>query len=205
MRSAACDSVYDVVFWLTDRALNDSEYLQPYKMHSMMFLAQAYYGALHKRRLVPAIFIAGERGPIEPNVFRIFASSDRPYIERLMVPEPVERFLDSLWRRFGHHSADYLVGLVRSHQPYKDAIARGPRTEIAMDAMVRFYGRSRSETQARAIGAPNADQVLKPRLMRTQAGKPVAVKAWAPAAGVAKVPTAKVTISLAKPKPAVKT
>lgn len=181
MRSAECDSVFDVVFWLIDRALNDNEYLQPQKLHRMLFLAQAYFVVLGRGKvLMPAVFIAHDSGPIEPNVFRVFESSERPYVEHLMAPDVVEHFLDSLWRRFGHHSAEYLTRMINSHEPYLEARANGPRTEITLTAMARFYGRNRSESEARADGVPNARMVLKPRMMRSQTGAPVVVKPWTP-------------------------
>ncbi|MBF0129944.1 MAG: hypothetical protein HQL33_08115, partial [Alphaproteobacteria bacterium] len=110
MRSAECDSVFDVVFWFIDRALNDGEYLQPQKLHRMLYLSQAYFVVLGRGKvLMPATFIAHDSGPIEPNVFRLFASNDRAYVEHLMAPDTVEHFLDRLWRKFGHHSAEYLT------------------------------------------------------------------------------------------------
>ncbi|MBF0561319.1 MAG: hypothetical protein HQL37_04725 [Alphaproteobacteria bacterium] len=184
MLAPACDSVFDVVFWFIDRALNDKEYLAPQKMHRLLYLAQAYFAAINRgRRLVPAIFIAHELGPLEPNVFRIFQSSERPYIERLMVPEAIEPFLDTVWRRFGHYSADYLSRALKLHQPYADALKEGPRTEITIAAMTRFYSRKRSDSEARVATAPNVERLIKPRVLRTQTGKPVAVKQWLPGGG----------------------
>ena len=39
MQAPVCDSTFDVVFWFMDRALNDKEYLQPGKMHRLLYLA----------------------------------------------------------------------------------------------------------------------------------------------------------------------
>ncbi|MEO5373399.1 MAG: hypothetical protein H7840_03875 [Alphaproteobacteria bacterium] len=180
MSAPVCSTIFDVLFWYIDRALNDNEYLQPQKMHRVLYLSQAYYAAINRRVLMPAVFVAHELGPLEPNVFRIFSSTERPYIEHFMLPENVEHFLDSIWRRFGHHSGDYLTRLLKSHQPYAESFARGAGSEITIAAMASFYGRPRSETQVRAEGAPDPSQVLKPRVLRTQTGKPVAVKAWSP-------------------------
>ena len=38
---AAVDSAFELAFWFCDRALNDGEYLQPIKMHYLMYLSQA--------------------------------------------------------------------------------------------------------------------------------------------------------------------
>ena len=181
MQAPVCDSMFDVVFWFMDRALNDKEYLQSGKMHRLLYLAQAYYAVLRRKKLVPAVFVAADEGPLEPNLYRLFAAAQRPYIERLMVPEEGEAFLDSLWRRFGHHSGDYLSRLLKSHAPYAEARAQGGmRAEIGLDAMVRFYGRPRQPDESSDAGRVDARQMIKPRMMRTQTGRPVAVQAWAP-------------------------
>ena len=71
---AAVDSAFELAFWFCDRALNDNEYLQPIKLHYLMFLAQAYYATAYQgKKLIPAIFVAEEVGPIEPSVFRAWS------------------------------------------------------------------------------------------------------------------------------------
>lgn len=184
MASAAVQSSFDVAFWFVDRALDDNEYLQPQKLQRLMFLAQAYFAvAYNGRMLMPAIFVADEFGPIEPNVFRA-CSIQRPAIEPVPLAEMVTQFLDSIWRKFGHHSADSLSRQVNGHRPYRDALSKGPRNEITLEAMIDFYGKkaSASPDAAIAIGAPPIGQVLRPRVMRSQSGKPVSVQKWMPPA-----------------------
>ena len=36
-------STFDVAFWFADTALNNNEYLQPQKLHRLLFLSQAYF------------------------------------------------------------------------------------------------------------------------------------------------------------------
>ncbi len=182
MASAAVESSFDVAFWFIDRALDDNEYLQPQKLHRLMFLSQAYFAvAYHGRMLMPAIFVASELGPIEPNVFRACALQ-RPPIEPSPMPEMVTHFLDSVWRRFGSHSAESLSRQVNAHAPYRAALTKGPRSEITLKAMIDFYGKKASATPeaAVAVGAPPIGQVLRPRVMRSQSGKPVSVQKWMP-------------------------
>jgi uncharacterized phage-associated protein len=182
MAPPAVESSFDVAYWFVDRALDENEYLQPQKLHRLMFLAQAYFAVAYQRRLLmPAVFVADEFGPIEPNVFRA-CSLQRPAIEPKALAEPVVHFLDSVWRRFGHHSAEYLSRQVNGHPPYRDALAKGPRTVITLPAMIEFYGKKASTTPeaSAAIGAPPVTQVLRPRMMRSQSGKPVSVQKWMP-------------------------
>ena len=180
MASAAVESSFDVAYWFVDRALNENEYIQPQKLHRLMFLAQAYFAvAYNGRMLMPAIFVADELGPVEPGVFRACAIQ-RPPIEPKRLSEPVTHFLDSVWRRFGQHSSEHLNQTVRGHAPYAEAFAKGLRTEIPLPSMIAFYGKKNSTTNE-VLGAPPITQVLRPRVMRSQDGKPVSVQKWKPA------------------------
>ncbi len=184
MASAAVQSSFDVAYWFVDRALNDNEYIQPQKLHRLMFLSQAYFAvAYNGRPLMPAVFVADQFGPIEPNVFRA-CSIQRPPIETIPLSEPVSQFLDSVWRRFGAQSANSLSTLVNGHPPYRDALEKGPRSEISLTAMVKFYGRKPGANEPQRSGpsfeAPALEQVVRPKIMVSQDGKPVAVKKWTP-------------------------
>jgi uncharacterized phage-associated protein len=182
MASPAAPSSFDIAYWFIDRALDDSEYLQPQKLHRLMYLAQAYFAvAYHGRMLMPAIFIADEFGPVEPNVFRACALQ-RPAIEAKALPEIVTHFLDGIWRRFGHHSAEFLSRQVSGHPPFGVALAAGAGSEIPLRAMAAFYGKRQPAMPGEPAAAPPVDQVLRPRLMRSQDGSPVSVKKWMPPA-----------------------
>jgi uncharacterized phage-associated protein len=181
MAPPAVDSSFDVAYWFVDRALNENEYIQPQKMHRLMFLAQAYFAvAYNGRALMPAVFVADQMGPLEPNVFRACALQ-RPAIDTVPLPPMVDQFLDSIWRRFGNLSADSLSRQVNAHPPYQNALAKGARSEITLAAMIEFYGRKNTDAdKAARIGAPAVDQVIRPRVMVSQDGKPVSVRRWVP-------------------------
>lgn len=172
---ADVDNAFDVAFWFADTALNENEYLQPQKLQRLMFIAQAYYTvAYNGRKLMPAVFIADEMGPVEPNIYIAF-SKGRPEVDaQLFLPHDVEAFLDGIWRRFGHHSTERLNKMTRETTAYKQALKRGNRAEISLDAMRLSF--------ARAEKTPGVAQVIKPKVLRTQSGKPVTVKAWVPGA-----------------------
>ena len=76
--------------------------------------------------------------------------------------------------RFGNQSADRLTRLTKETIAYRQALKQGRRTEIAFEAMRQSF--------ARGMEAPALDQVVKPKVMRTQSGRQVAVKAWNPLA-----------------------
>ena len=170
---AAVNSVFDIAFWFSDRALNDNEYLQPIKLQYLMFLAQAYYAVAYEgKRLVPAIFVADEKGPIEPSVYQAFVGG-RPNIQvDLILDDDVQSFVDSIWRRFGHHSAEYLSKLCRRNPAYRLALTRGDRAEIPVEDIRKSFIAS-DET-------PAMDQVIKPKLVRSHKGRAVQVSSWKP-------------------------
>jgi uncharacterized phage-associated protein len=169
----AVESTFDVALWFADTALDQNEYLQPQKLHRLLYLSQGYYGvAFGGRKLMPAVFVAEDIGPIEPNIFRAFAKG-RPNIDpELFLPDGVDHFLSGIWSRFGHHAPDRLTKMCKETLAFKQALKRGPRTEIPMRAMLLSF--------ARAEETPAVTQVMKPKLMRSQSGRPVAVKNWAP-------------------------
>ncbi len=170
---ADVSNAFDVAFWFADTALNENEYLQPQKLQRLLFIAQSYYCIVHKgRKLMPAVFVADEIGPIEPNVHMAF-SRGRPDIDaEIFLPYEVEEFLSGLWRRFGHMTIERLDTITKETSAYKNALKRGPRAEMTLKEMGVSFLENRE--------APAASQVASQKVLRTQSGKPVQVKAWVP-------------------------
>ncbi len=97
---AATDSVFDIAFWFSDRALNDNEYLQPVKLQYLLYLSQSYFAvAYNGKKLVPAIFIAEETGPVEPSVHRAWTRGRPTFDGNPVLSDDVHSFVDSIWRR----------------------------------------------------------------------------------------------------------
>lgn len=181
MQTCAVESSLDVAAWFIDRALNDGEYLQPQKMHRLLYLSQAYFAvANHGRVFMPTLFVAYETGPVAPDVYRSFEPG-RPYFETKPMTGQAADFLDSIWRRFGQHSADFLTRQIRSHKPFVDALANGVGTPLSLEAMREFYG-SKKHEQVAPGAAPPIGQVLRPKVMRSHTGRPVSVHKWMPPA-----------------------
>jgi len=170
---SAVDSVFDLAFWFSDRALNDNEYLQPIKLQHLLYLTQAYYAvAYNGKRFVPAIFVADETGPIEPSVYRAWIEG-RPSFERVPdIPEDAKNFADSVWRRFGQPPAEELGKMCRKSPAYRISLKRGNRAEIHLEEMIKAF--------TKAHDTPGVDQVVRPKVMRSHKGRPVTVKSWTP-------------------------
>jgi len=167
-------SAFDIAFWFADTALAENEYLQPQKLQRLMYLSQAYYAVAFKgRKLMPAVFVADELGPIEPNVYLAF-SRGRPDIDvEVFLPHEVDSFLAGIWRRFGRHTVDRLNEVTNETLAFQQARNRGDRAEITLESMRQSFTRDTK--------APDVSFVVKPKIMRTQDGKPVVVTAWNPA------------------------
>lgn len=173
LSAPAVETAFDVAFWFCDTALNENEYLQPQKMQRLLYLAHAYFGIVSGgRKLMPSVFVATEAGPIEPNIYRAFANG-RPNMEaNIFLEEEVEYLLESVWRRFGHHAPERLTKLTKDNAAYMQAFNRGEGTEIGLSAMILSFSVDRE--------APAPKQVVKPKVMVSQTGRPVTVQAWAP-------------------------
>lgn len=175
MEIPPAESVFDVAEWFLDTALNDGEYLQPIKMQYLMYLAQGYYAAITKgRRFVPSVFKATDRGPIEPNSYRLYAT-DRPTLSYMSADKKTISFMQTIWKRFGAYSPDYLYRLISTHAPYAEAFAEGDKTEISLEKMADFYANGTKDTTM-----PMAQTLSGTRVLRSQSGKAVAVKKWLP-------------------------
>jgi hypothetical protein len=48
---------------------------------------------------MPSVFVIGEAGPLDPNLFRIFENG-RPNVPETVMDEEVLVFLDAIWRRY---------------------------------------------------------------------------------------------------------
>lgn len=175
----AVNSTFDVAIWFADQALNENEYLQPQKMHRLLYLAQAFYAiAYDGHKLMPAVFVADEQGPVEPTVYHAF-SRGRPDVDvELFLPTDVEMFLSSIWRRFGHLKVDQLAKLTTSNTAFTIYLRKGKRTEIPLDAMISAF-KIEAEKKDPSV-AKHFRGMDGQRVMRSQDGEAVKVKSWMP-------------------------
>jgi len=170
-------SSLDVALWFNDRAYGEGEYLQPQKLHRLMYLAYAYYTVAYPRqKLMPASFVTDEFGPIEPTVFHALAYGVPGNMEAHSIPQVAAEFLESIWGRFGAAKAEHLNRTVAAHAPVEEAMSKGLGQEIPHETMVAFYG---SEIATKR-GVPSVDKVMRPRVLRSAAGRVVAVSSWKP-------------------------
>lgn len=173
MAAAAVNTAFEIAFHLLSRAHQDSVHLQPQKLHGLLLLAQGCHAARYGGRpLMPAVFVADPRGPIEPNIHAAFSRGcpDLDF-ERAAPNEAVESLLEGLWRRFGQLPAAALVDLVKDLPACREAMSNGARSEIPLPALARDCA------DPRLLGT---GMLAGRRVLRTQAGRPVRVMPWQP-------------------------
>lgn len=173
MRAAAASS-FDVAAWLLARARRERRRLPPLALQRLLYLAQAHFAAATGgQRLMPSVFVATNKGPIEPNLARI-ADFGSPVIEVAKLRKPVTDFLDGIWAAFGALPEARLEALVMASAPVKAAMNSGPGAEISEREMAEFHrGKGAG---GRVIAA--TDSAGRPHPPRTHRGKPVSK--WVP-------------------------
>lgn len=160
-------SSVDVALWFYDQARKENDRLQPQMLQRILYIAQGSYAALyHGRKLMPAIFVAGETGPEDPNLYRLFERGRPGNIGKPNIPNEVEYFLQSIWKRYGHHTAEYLNQQIQHHSIYRKALKAGHRTEIEFADIVTFFT---------TLERPKVEEVRTADGRRLQKWSPVAV------------------------------
>ncbi len=140
MTATVIETVIDAAIWLMDRARQEDVYLQPQKLQRLLYIAQGSYAAMHHgRKLMPAVFVAGELGPQDPNIMRLFERGRPSNLGAPVIRPEVERFMESIWARYGHHTTEYINDQIKFHAVYKTALKKGVGEEIPFAAIVRFF------------------------------------------------------------------
>ncbi|MBP5855394.1 hypothetical protein KAJ83_00095 [Marivibrio halodurans] len=151
MTVPAIPSTLDVALWLFDQSRREDIYMPAQKLQRLLWLQQGTYAAMnHGRMLMPATFVADETGPIEATVFHLFEDS-RPPIPPRPIEAVAENHLARTWRRYAHHSPDYLTKPIVKQLSYREAWKRGPGSVIPFEAIARdFTQLPESETLVKA-------------------------------------------------------
>lgn len=129
----ATRSGIDVSFWLLERAASERIAMSLPKLRWLLYLAQAHYAiAREGAKLMPATFLVGDDGPVEPTLDLVFqAGIENPWTPTLS--DTAEAFLDGFWKRFGALPAVALHKLVIGDPAWRKAQENGPGSEIAVE------------------------------------------------------------------------
>ncbi len=143
-QSPAARSTLDIALWLNARSDSAGERLSPRRLHFLLYLAQALYAADHDgNKLIPATFLAAEAGPLEPNIYQLFAEGT-PLTVPGKMNFAVETFLHEVWARFGRQSIAEVERFVSRDGAWSAALKEGRNSEITMELIVAAYEGTRA-------------------------------------------------------------
>ena len=170
---SSVDSAFEIAVFFIEKASLENEYIQPQKLHGLLFLSQAYFSVgFQGRKLMPAVFVADERGPIEPNLY-LALSSVCPNIDlNSTLPDDVIKFLNEIWRRFGQMETERVIRKSKENSAYTTAVQRGRRSEILF-----------SEIRTAFTNSQNIAKSMTPepvKAYQSQSGRTVSIKKWTP-------------------------
>lgn len=162
---AAIRSALDVAAWFDQRAARDGARLAPVKLQRLLYFAQGFYAARHDgRRLMPAVFVAGELGPIEPNLYLILETG-LPEVPAVAPTAEVAAFLEDVWHYLGSRPIEDLDRQLDADGAYAAAVRRGKNAEISLREMAlacrRLGSGAARPNEAAPAAAPPADQEVR--------------------------------------------
>ena len=150
MTAPAIRSTLDVAFWFQNRAQSAGERLAPQKLQRLLYLSQAQYAAANQgRKLMPATFVVTEYGPLEPTIYHVFENGP-PQLKSRSPSARVEAFLLIIWQRFGSHTAEDLLAIIKSDGVYSETLEeQGRNAELIIESLAAAY-------ESRAVNPPAA-------------------------------------------------
>ncbi len=123
-------STLDVALWFVERAESGGVTLSNRKLQSMLYLAQAHFANANRgRRLMPAVFLAADAGPIEPTIYHMFQDGP-PRLINTVPGAKVAAFLGQVWERYTQLSDEQLAEETTKDRHYLSAHATGRMSEI---------------------------------------------------------------------------
>ncbi len=135
----AARSTIDVALWLHARAERAGEHLSAQKLQRLLYLSQARYAAIHAgQAMMPAIFLAGNLGPVEPNVYTLFEAGV-PEVLPVEFSRNILEVLETIWRDYGRNTAEELGERTVRDGAYIMARTRGVNSGISLAAMTAAY------------------------------------------------------------------
>lgn len=175
----ATRSGIDVSFWLLERAASERIAMSLPKLRWLLYLAQAHYAiAREGAKLMPATFLVGEDGPIEPTLDLVFqAGIENPWSPSLS--ETAAAFLDGFWKRFGMLPAVALHKLVVGDPAWRKAQENGPGSEIHVETHRNHVARTSVKTGQAAPMAnrqaelPPFEEAVRAKIAQHSGGRAV--------------------------------
>jgi len=98
-------STLDIALWFRARSESAGDALSQRELHLLLYVPQAHYAAEYDgQKLMPAVFLALDAEPMEPNIFQLFASG-RGALAGNDPSFGLETYLHEIWARYAARPA----------------------------------------------------------------------------------------------------
>lgn len=166
MPKIAAPSAFDVAYWFLQFADKKKFFLEDEKLHHLLFLAQLVYVQRHGNELLfPSMFIATEKGFLEPNLLKIFANG-HPYMPRIKIDDKTAAFLEQIWDKYANLPLLDLRSVVIQSQAFQSCYDKDNLMAVDMKQIAELF-------------IPEKEKNSHNRIRMSQRG-PVVVSQWQP-------------------------
>jgi hypothetical protein len=66
-----------------------------------------------------------------------------------------------MWRRFSHHTTEYLASIIKSHEVYLNAYERGAGEEIEFEAIIEYFSAKDQKGSPESVGTADGRTLKK--------------------------------------------
>lgn len=140
--------IYDVAAFFIRESDKAGLPITHLKLQKLCYYAQAWHLTLNKKNLFEDHFEAWVHGPVSPNLFSKYRGFGwNPIVKDvsdLKLKPQEEKFLNEIWRVYGHLDGKYLESLTHNEEPWIEArkglAYNAPSNQvISEDTMKKYY------------------------------------------------------------------
>lgn len=166
MPKIAVPSAFDAAYWFLQFADKKQFFIEDEKLHHLLFLAQIVYMQRHGDEILfPSMFIATEKGFLEPNLLKVFANG-HPYMPHIKIDDKTAVFLEQIWDKYAHLPLLDLRSTIKQSQAFQSYYHKDNIIAVDMKQISELFKTDKEKT-------PNN------RIRMSQHG-PVVVSQWQP-------------------------
>lgn len=166
MPKIAVPSAFDVAYWFLQFADKKQFFIEDEKLHHLLFLAQIIYMQRHGNEILfPSMFIATEKGFLEPNLLKVFANG-HPYMPHIKIDDKTAIFLEQIWDKYANRPLLDLRADIKQSQAFKSCYSKENIMAVDMKQIAELF-------------VPEKEKTSNNRVRMSQHG-PVVVSQWNP-------------------------
>ena len=138
-------SALEIAEWFLNQnnymqSITDTEYMTNLKLQKLLYYAQGIYLSKYKKPLFHEKIYAWEHGPVIKEVYNKYKSFGGKGIEfdgsAIEFPDEIDKFLESIYNRFGQYSAWKLRNMTHKEEPW---LSTKQNDEIKTDVIKKYF------------------------------------------------------------------